>query len=141
MKHKKMMRLLGQSFRIAGADKILYAYLILYVIIAAVLYITEPSIHSFGDSVWYCFAVATTIGFGDIAAVSVPGRVLTIILSLYSVAVVAIITAVITGFFMDIAKVKLDESVKEFMDELEHLPELSPEELKSLSERIKRFRS
>lgn len=141
MNRKKTMRLLRQSFRIAGADKIFYSYFVFYIIIAIALRFVEASIDTLSDSLWYCFAVATTVGFGDIAAVSHTGRILTVILSVYSIAVVAIFTAVITSFFMDLAKTRAEDSVKEFIDELERLPELSKEELESLSSRVKSFHS
>ena len=41
---------------------------------------------------------------------------------------------------MEAAKKLAQDSAKEFMDELEHLPELSKEELADLSERVKKFR-
>ena len=53
--------------------------------------------------------------------------------------VLAILTAVITGYFLDAAKLKANESVQEFLSELERLPELSREELAELSERVKKF--
>lgn len=141
MVRRKAMRILRQSFRIAGADKIMYAYLAFFLVSAVILRFVEPAIDTFSDSLWYCFAVATTVGFGDIAAVSHLGRILTAVLSIYSIGVVAIFTAVITSFFMDVAKSRAEDSVKEFMDELERLPELSKEELKELSKRVKHFRS
>ena len=68
MKHRRQtIRLLRQSFKIAGVNKILYIYLAYYFISAIVLFLVDPNIHDLGDSLWYCFAVATTVGFGDIA--------------------------------------------------------------------------
>ena len=54
-------------------------------------------------------------------------------------AVIASVTTVITSFFTDLARFRANESVREFVDELEHLPELSKEELESLSQRVKDF--
>lgn len=139
MNHKQTMRLLKQSFHIAGVHKILYLYLAFYLAAAVILYLVDPNIQSFGDSLWYCFAVATTVGFGDIAALSVTGRILTVILSLYSLGVVAIFTAILTSFFMDTAKARAKESAKKFLDDLQHLPDLSKEELQDLSDRVKRY--
>ena len=136
---RKLRKLLWQAFRIVGADKVFLTYFVFFVAMAFFLYITEPSITKVGDSFWYCFAVATTVGFGDIAAISFLGRILTVILSIYSIAVIAIFTAVITSFFLDIAKARARESTKEFLYDLEHLPDLSKEELQNLSDRIKKF--
>ena len=91
------------------------------------------------DSIWFCFATSTTIGYGDIVAVSFIGRILSIFLSIYSIAVVAIFTAVITSFFMEQAKIRAKENARKFIDDLQHLDELSKEELKELSKKIKHF--
>ena len=141
MERRRVRRILRQSFRIAGADKIINAYFAFFIVVALVLRLVDPAIETFSDSLWYCFAVATTVGFGDITAISHFGRFLTAVLSIYSIGVVAIFTAVITSFFMDLAKLRAEDSAKEFMDDLERLPELSKEELKDLSERVKHFRS
>ena len=141
MRGIKKFRILRQSLRIAGADKVLFAYILFYILVSVLMWRIEPNIATFADSLWYCFAVATTIGFGDIAAVSGAGRVLTVVLSVYSIAVIAILTAVITSYYMDVAKARAEDSAKEFMDELERLPKMSKEELKALSRRVKHFRS
>jgi voltage-gated potassium channel len=137
---KRNLRLLHQLFRSTGVNKIMAVYLGYFLLAAGLILVFEPGIQSFGDSLWYCFAAATTIGFGDVTAVTLAGRIVTVILSVYSVAVVAIITAVITGFFMDVVKGNAKESAEHFLDELEHLPSLSEEELKDLSVRVKKFR-
>ena len=140
MRARKMRRMLGEAFHVAGVDIVFYIYAVFFIIMAILLLLLEPDIQTFGDSLWYCFAVATTVGFGDLAAVSLIGRVLTVILSVYSIAAVALFTAVITNFFIEVSKARASESVQAFMDDLEHLPELSKEELAGLSERIKKFR-
>ena len=139
MKRKKVWRLLFMSFRIAGVDKFFYSFIVFFIVMAVVLRFAEPSIATFGDSLWYCFAVVTTVGFGDIAAVSHVGRILTLILSLFSTGAIAVFTAVITSFFLDLGKARASDSAKSFIDDLEHLPELSKEELEQLSSRVKTF--
>lgn len=139
MKRKQIRRMFFRAFRTAGADKIIGAYMGWFFAAAALVWIFEPGIHNYGDGMWFCFASATSIGYGDIAAVTVPGRIITVLLSLYSIAVIAIVTAVITSFFTDLARLRADESIRAFVDELEHLPELSKEELENLSERVKNF--
>ena len=88
---------------------------IFFIIVSFLLWIIEPSITSFQDSIWYCFVASTTIGFGDIAATTFIGRILTIILSVYSLGVVAIFTGVITSYFMENAKAQAGENVRKFL--------------------------
>ena len=72
-------------------------------------------------------------------ATTVIGRIIAVILTVYSIAVIAIFTAVIVGFFNDMAKARASESAQQFTDDLERLPELSKEELRELSRRVKNF--
>jgi len=136
---KKRRRLLKQAFKNSGADKIFASFLLFYLLAALVIWIFEPTIHTYFDSLWYCFVAVATIGFGDITATILITRLITAVLWLYAVAVIAIFTAVITNFFMELSKLTAGESVKEFLEELEHLPELSREELEQLSEKVKKF--
>ena len=131
--------MLKEAFRTAGTDKIISGYIVWFFIAAIPIWIWEPHIDTYQDSLWFCFASATTIGYGDVAAVTLIGRIITVILSIYSVAVIAIFTAVVTSFFTDMARLKASDSAREFSDDLEHLEELSKEELKILSQRIKEY--
>ena len=139
MTKRQKRRLFFKAFKAVGAEKILGVYAIWFFIAAIPIWLVEPHITTYGDSLWFCFASATSIGYGDIIATTLIGRIIAIILTIYSIAVIAIITAVIVGYFNDIARVRADESARKFTDDLEHLPELSKEELEELSNRVKRF--
>ena len=93
------------------AGEILTGLLLLVVAFSLVLMHNEESIHSFDDALWYCFAVITTIGFGDIAAVSLVGRILTVILGLYGIVAVAILTSIIINFYSEVKDKNDDESI------------------------------
>lgn len=139
MKIRRYRKILREVFHIMGADKIIVSYFIFFFIMAFIIWIVEPNIKTFMDSIWFCFATATTTGYGDITAISLIGRILAIILSVYSIAIVAIFTAVITSYFMEQAKIRAKESAREFIDSLQHLDELSKEELRELSAKVKKF--
>jgi len=81
------------------AAEILYGMLLLIVAVVIVLPGMEPSIRDVGDGLWYSFSLVTTIGLGDIAAVTIPGRILSVILGLYGLVVVALVTSVIVNLY------------------------------------------
>lgn len=139
MRNKQKRRMLISAFKTTGADKIIGGYILWFFIAAAVIWLWEPTISSYNDSLWFCFATATSIGYGDQVAVTIIGRVIAVLLSVYSIGVIAIFTAVITSFFTDLANWKTNDSARAFLDELEHLPELSKEELEDISRRVKDF--
>lgn len=104
-----------------------------------VLFIWEPSIKSYGDGVWYSFVAATTIGFGDICVTTVLGRIVTVVIAIYGIMTAAMIPGVVVTYYTEYQKARHDETVSTFLEKLEHLPELSKEELEDLSERVKKF--
>ena len=73
----------------------------------------EGTITNFWDAMWYCFTVITTIGFGDFAATSAVGRILTVILGIYGIVVVAIITSVIVNFYNEVSA---NEKARDFIE-------------------------
>lgn len=122
------------------ADKIISGYLLFFVAAAFVIWIFEPNINRFWDSLWYCYVTSTTIGFGDLVAVSIVGRCASIALSLYSIIVIALVPGIVVSYFLEYTKVRTDESLLIISDKLENLDKLSKEELKELSLNIKEFR-
>ena len=71
------------------------------------------------DALWYCFAVVTTIGFGDFTTLSTIGRILSVILGIYGIIVVAVITSVIVNFYNESKRHSKKEEVKQEDEEKE----------------------
>ena len=71
-----------------------------------VLTFMEEGIASYKDALWYCFALVTTIGFGDITAVTDLGRTMSVVLGIYGIIVVALITSIIVNFYGEIKKTR-----------------------------------
>ena len=98
--------------------EVIFGLLTLMVASSLVFMVYEPTIENFGDALWYSFAVVTTIGFGDFAAETLIGRILTVILGVYGVVVVAILTSIIVNFYNETSIAKKDkETLKDIQSE------------------------
>lgn len=74
-----------------------------YVLISAlVIFQVEPeSFGSFFDAVYWATVSLTTVGYGDIYPVSTAGRVITMLSSVFGIAVVALPSGIITAGYLD----------------------------------------
>ena len=98
------LELLRKIARETYGAEILFGLVMLIITFSLVLKITENGIQSYRDALWYCFALVTTIGLGDISAVSDLGRIISVILGIYGIIVVALITSIIVNFYGEIKK-------------------------------------
>ena len=137
----KKLKILKRILKQTGADKMLLSFLGVIMLSAFLIWIWEPEIHTLGDAVWYCYAVITTIGFGDILVHTPVARIVSIFLSIYAILIIAIITGVVVNFYIHLVEMRNKDTLTRFLDRLEHLPELEKEELEEISEAVKKFRS
>ncbi|MBR5110217.1 MAG: two pore domain potassium channel family protein [Clostridia bacterium] len=91
------------------AKEILFGLLLLILSFSWVLVYMDANFSTYEDALWYCFAVVTTIGFGDITASSLVGRVLSVILGMYGIIVVALVTSIIVNFYGEMKKAGPEE--------------------------------
>lgn len=62
----------------------------------------EPETYNnFFDAIYWATVSLTTVGYGDIYAVSVIGKVITMISSLFGIAIVALPAGIITAGYME----------------------------------------
>lgn len=125
--------------RRTGTLKIFLSFLLFLCVAAALLALFDPGIGTFGDGLWYCFVAATTIGFGDMVAVTRLGRVITALVSAYGILMTAMVPGVVVSYYMEYLKLREKETISIFLEKLEKLPELPPEELEQLSQRVREF--
>lgn len=123
------------------ADKILFSFLVFVFADAALIWIFEPTITSYREALWYCYTVISTIGFGDTLVTGFIPKILSVLLTCYSTLVLAIVTGVAVNSFTQIIQMRDSETMAAFLEQIERLPELSPEELRELSEKVKAFRN
>ena len=104
LKLKVLVKIIVRTY----ALEVLFGLLTLMVAFSLVLMNLEPEMTNFGDALWYCFAVVTTIGFGDIKATTLIGRLLSVVLGMYGIIVVAVITSIIVNFYNETTTSKQD---------------------------------
>lgn len=122
------------------ADKILVGFIVFLFAVAAVIELAEPDINRYGDALWYCYAVISTAGFGDVVAVTFIGKICSVLLTVYAIFVTAIVTGVVVNFYTQMVEMQRKETLAMFMDQLERLPELSREELEGISQKVRKLR-
>ena len=121
-------------------DKMVYAFLISMLVVAAIIMAAEPEINTYGDALWYTFVACTTIGFGDFAAVTAIGRIATVYIAINEIVMIAVVPGVVVSYYLEVVHRRENEKLMEVLDTLERLPELSKDELKAISEEIKELR-
>ena len=67
-------------------------------------------------------------------------KLCSVLLTIYSLFVVAIATGVVVNFYTQMVELQRKETLAMFMDQLERLPELSREELENISRKVRQFR-
>lgn len=93
------LKMLASVAQETYAAEIIGGMVLLIFAFSYILQFLEPNMGTLKDSLWYCFAIVTTIGFGDITATTLAGRILSVILGLYGIVVVALITSVIVNYY------------------------------------------
>ncbi len=122
------------------ADKVLISYLGFVFLDAALIWIFEPTIRTYRDSLWYCYAVISTAGFGDMVVTRAIPKLLSVLLTVYSVIVIAIITGVVVNFYTQMIEIKNKQTLAAFLDRMENLEDLSRDELREMSEQVRKTR-
>ena len=95
---------------------------------ALVVFNVEPdTFESFFDAIYWAVVSLTTVGYGDIYPVSTLGRIVTMISSVFGVAIIALPAGIITaGFMQELEKRQISGAGKGSEQEPE--PEQEPEE-------------
>jgi hypothetical protein len=103
------LKSLANVARETYAAEIIGGLVLLIFAFSYILRFLEPKMNSLKDGLWYCFAIVTTIGFGDITATTTIGQILSVILGMYGIIVVALITSVIVNYYGEMRREKEEE--------------------------------
>lgn len=123
--HKELkINVVNEVIKKSMVYEIILALLIFVILCSIYFTIVEPNMTSYVDSLWYCFTVITTIGFGDVYVTTTLGRILSVILGIDGIAVVALFTSIIVNFYnemnhrRDYKKIeKIEKEVERIEDE------------------------
>ena len=75
-----------------------------YIFVSALVIfnVEADSFNTFFDAIYWATVSLTTVGYGDIYPVTTAGRIITMISSLFGIAVVALPAGIITAGYMEI---------------------------------------
>ena len=137
----KRLKVLKNILVRTNTHKILITYLIFVLLSAVLVLFVEPQISSYGDALWYLYAVISTAGFGDIVVTTAIAKIVSLLVTVYSILVIAIVTGVVVNFYTEITELSKKETLTAFVDKLERLDTMSKEELKEISTQVKHFKN
>ena len=81
----------------AAGSAVLFIYVIALAVLACERHAPGATIVSFGDALWWAMCTVSTVGYGDVVPVTVPGRTFAVMLMLGGVAIVGAATATIVS--------------------------------------------
>ena len=124
-----------------GFHKVLAGFAAWFFISSFLTMLAEPGITRYGDAVWYSFVACTSIGFGDLVTVTFVGRLLTVILTIYEIVIVAMFSGVVVSYYLEVVHRKENAVISNFLDKMEHLTELSQDELREIQEKVRKYKA
>lgn len=83
---------------IAATFVVMFIYVIALTEYQIERYAPGSNIHSFGDAVWWACVTMATVGYGDYYPVTVPGRILAVVLMIGGIAIVGTASATIVSY-------------------------------------------
>ena len=128
---KNLIRLLERVFNSRRLRTILGVLIACILVFGYIFYLAEPDIYTFSDGVWWALVTITTVGYGDIAPVTVLGRLIAGTLMFVGLGLIATVTAIVSAKF--IANYVDHHTNDDVLEKLEEL-EAEIEKLKSLEE-------
>ena len=120
--HKELkINVVNEVIKKSMVYEIILALLIFVILCSIYFTIVEPNMTSYVDSLWYCFTVITTIGFGDVYVTTTLGRILSVVLGICGIVVVALFTSIIVNFYNEMNHRRDDKIVEKIEKEVERI--------------------
>jgi voltage-gated potassium channel len=136
----RLVTLLGVLQR--GAGRALRGRVVIYAAGASVIIVFVASlaeldvernavgshIHTLGDAIWWACVTITSVGYGDIAPVTLEGRLVAVGVMIAGLALLGTVTATLASFFLD----RVEDTTKEENDETQAAIATLTEEITAL---------
>jgi voltage-gated potassium channel len=81
--------------------------------------IPGANLTTYGDALWWATATVTTVGYGDLFPVSIPGRAIAVVLMVAGITLFGVLTATIAAYFVEHDAEKGEDTLKEISKRLE----------------------
>lgn len=133
-------RTLVDVVRHSGLGPFTALFLALFFTCALVVWLADASQKTFGDAIWFCFQIVSTIGFGDVEATVGAARGISVVLSIVSIFYIAILTGVVVSYVTETLKLRRGDMLARFIDSLERVDKMSQDELAELAQSVKDYR-
>ncbi|MEM9101993.1 MAG: ion channel [Pseudomonadota bacterium] len=99
----------------------LLAALLMVILSGFFIAILDPALDTPIEGLWWAWVTMTTVGYGDYAPVSIPGRIFAAVLMLCGILVVSVITANFSAAFLSKEEEEISENEKKIFEKLESL--------------------
>lgn len=100
----KRFKLLIHILKETGFMKFAVSFVTFIFLSAFVLLFVEPGIVRYEDGLWYAFVTSTTVGYGDFLAVTLIGRLTSVLLTIYGLIFFGCLSGVIINYYSEVRK-------------------------------------
>jgi voltage-gated potassium channel len=85
----------------AGFAVVMFIFVISLAVFSAERHAPNATITNYGDAVWWAMETISTVGYGDMVPVTVPGRIFAVMLMLGGMVIVGATTATVISYLND----------------------------------------
>ncbi|MFJ8459473.1 potassium channel family protein [Lysinibacillus xylanilyticus] len=100
--------------------------------------IVEPAIETYAEALWWGLITITTVGYGDIAPVTVVGRLMAAVLLMVGLGIIAIFTSAVTNYFSNKPKDSRDQQVMKVIQSIDEIEDITKEDIEFIQLFLKR---
>jgi len=104
---RRLSKFMQKPPTVRAAGTVIVSFTAIVVVVsAALIRLFDPAEFngSFGDAIWWACQTVTTVGYGDVVPKKVTGRVIGVLVMLQGIALITVVSAVITSTFIERAR-------------------------------------